>query len=292
MKHTNALLAPVAGCRGDHTPGRACASFSHCILPRKVPGLSALPTDTTDEARAVSVPPDIPLWRGLCSPALPVRECFAVNTTGGGGYSLRHPPFNTLPIIRCVYCLFPSFSEWLSEGLGFTRVLAAFGAGRMKSFITPDPILARPRPTEGAWSVPLLPRRTAREGWPLPRRRFGILDSFVSWASAWPSRTAESPCAQTLAVLCRLILPCAHQDSVCLHMLIPLQSPLGKSPLSAPGTEVLHLRRRDRSTFNKAKRTRPCLWRQSNLLQPSPGHCWWLILQGPWEVFAPASSCV
>lgn len=134
--------------------------------------------------------------------------------------------------------------------------------------------------------------RTAREGWPLPRRRFGILDSFVSWASAWPSRTAESPCAQTLAVLCRLILPCAHQDSVCLHMLIPLQSPLGKSPLSAPGTEVLHLRRRDRSTFNKAKRTRPCLWRQSALLQPSPGHCWWLILQGPWEVFAPASSCV
>lgn len=69
MKHTNALLAPVAGCREDHTPGRACASFSHCILPRKVPGLSALPTDTTEEARAASVPPDNPSPKGLVQPS-------------------------------------------------------------------------------------------------------------------------------------------------------------------------------------------------------------------------------
>jgi len=166
-------------------------SFSRCILSRKVLGLLALPADATGQVHPCQLSP------GLClplqtspsegarapTPVLLGCSCFTMDTAGGGRCSLHHPPWNTLPV-RCSYLLFPPFSECLREDLGFTTVLAVFRAGRMKSLITPDPILRLPSAAEGTLSVLFLPSHTSQEGWPLPRRRFGILGSFVLPAPA------------------------------------------------------------------------------------------------------------
>lgn len=97
IKHTNELFACVTGCQDDHTLSRACMNFSHSILSRKVPELLSCQQRQRDRpsparwGQGCVSPPDVPLWRGLCTPGLPVCSCFTVNTTGTGGYTLLQP---------------------------------------------------------------------------------------------------------------------------------------------------------------------------------------------------------
>lgn len=99
IKHTDELLTSIAGCREDHTPSRACMSFSRCILSRKVLGTLALPW--AQWGQGCVCPSRRPTVKELVHPVpagVLMLHCEHNRQWGATPY--------TLPV-RCIYCLFP-----------------------------------------------------------------------------------------------------------------------------------------------------------------------------------------
>lgn len=172
IQHTNKLLMSIAGCWMDHTAGSAHVSFSHCILPRKVPGLLALPTNTTGQAQPHQMRPVLclPLQtspsEGICA----AQYFWCAGASPWTQQAVEDTLYTILHLIHCqMHFLFISSFFWIFK----RRFRIHYSTSCLQSWQDEELYYSKfnPDTTEGELSVPFLPSHTAQEGWPLPPHR-------------------------------------------------------------------------------------------------------------------------